>query len=198
MAATVSPEPATGGVASELRSPVGPVLSSARWRRLATALVALGLISGCTDGGEAEETTRDAAIYRSVIVDVVDRSGVELDETEGLPVLFIESLSPDGIPLQVQVGVVGGLVEEYEIRFIDHLDEAVENDLPTVPVRAGSLLIGLGDIDIDGTAEVHSELYRQLDDVRGFSYTLTRIDDDRWDVVGSPLDVEPEGLVPKS
>ncbi len=169
-----------------------------RWARrswLATVLVAFGLLSGCANGGESDHTVRDAAIYRSVVIDLVDRSEADLEPSEDLPVLFIEALGVDGIPLQVQVEVVAGFVEQYEIRFIDQFDEAVEIDLPGQPVRPQSLLIGLGDIDVDETAEVHSELYLSVDDIRGFSYTLVGADDGHWDVVGEPVDIEPEGLV---
>lgn len=164
--------------------------------RLATVLVAFGLLTGCANGGESDNTVRDAAIYRAVVVDLVDRSRADLEPSEDLPVLFIEALGVDGIPLQVQVEVVAGFVEQYEIRFIDQFDEAVEVDLPGQPVRPQSLLIGLGDIDVDETAEVHSELYLSVDDIRGFSYTLVGADDGQWDVVGEPVDIEPEGLVP--
>ena len=165
---------------------------------LVTALAGLGLLAGCTADGDPDTTDRDAAIYLSVIVDLVDRSGVELDDEEELPVLFIEALGPEGIPLPVQVEVVGGFVEQYEIRFIDDLDEAVEAELPGQPVREGSLLIGLGDVDVAREAEVHSEIYLRADEIRGFGYTLVELGDLRWDVVDGPVDVEPEGLMARS
>lgn len=162
---------------------------------LATALVVLSLLSGCANGGEPDHTVRDAAIYRSVVIDLVDRSQADLDPSDALPVLFIEALGANGIPLKVQVEIVAGFVDQYEIRFIDHRDEAIEVDLPGQPVRDQSLLVGLGDIDVDETAEVQSELYLSVDDVRGFSYTLVGEDDGQWEVVGEPVDVEPKGLV---
>ncbi len=161
---------------------------------LATAVAALGLLSGCVN--ETDDSARDAAIYRSIILDVVDRSGIELDGAEQPPVLFVEALGPDDIPLRVQVDVIGVLLERYEIRFIDDRDEAVEIDLPGLPVRAGSLLIGLGGIDVDETAEVRTELYLRIDDVHGFGYTLRDAGDGHWDIVDSPVSIEPEGLVP--
>ena len=172
--------------------------SSGPWARLATALAVVWLLSGCTEGDETDDSARDAAIYRSVIVDLVDRSGVELESDEDLPLIYVEAIGPDGIPLAVQIEVVGGLVEQYEIRFIDHLDEAIEAELPGSPVRDGSLLIGLGDVDIDRLAEVHAEVYRRDDDIRGFGFTLEEVEELRWDVVDTPVDVEPDGLVPQS
>ncbi len=166
--------------------------------RLAVAVVALGLLSGCVNGSEPDQTARDASIYRSVIIDVADGSGIAVDSAEDVPVLFIESIGPDQIPLPIQADIVASLVERYEIRFIDNQDEAVEVDLPGSPVRPGSLLIGLGPIDIEGTAEVRSELYLSVDEVDGFRYTLVAAADDVWNVAGSPEPIEPEGLVPRS
>ena len=176
---------------------MAPMLRSRRLR-LATAIAVLVLLPGCVNGSEPDHTARDAAIYQSVILDVVDGSGIELDATERPPVLFIEALGIDMIPLRVQVDVIGGLIEQYEIRFIDDRDEAVEIDLPGFPVRANSLLIGLGGIDVDGTAEVRAELYVRIDDVQGFAYTLTDAGNGEWEVVDGPVTVEPEGLVPGS
>lgn len=161
------------------------------------ALALVGLLAACVNGDEADNTARDAAIYRSVILDVVERSGAELDE-ENLPVLFIEALGPDGIPLGVQVEVVGGFVEEFDIRFIDDFHEAVDAELPGLPVREGSLLIGLGDIDVEGTAEVHGEFYLDAEDITGLDYTLVGGGDVQWTILGGPVDVEAEGLKPTS
>ncbi len=166
------------------------------WARRSMALVAFWLLAGCGNGDQPDETARDAAIYRSVLTDIVDRSGVEFDGDEDLPVLYIEALGPDGIPLEVQVEVVGAFVEQYEIRFIDAFEEAVDAELPDLPVPEGALLIGLGDIDVEVTAEVHSEVYLRIDEVRGFDYTLVDFGGQRWDIVGSPTETEAEGLVP--
>lgn len=185
----------SSGRASPASTRVPPVLSGP-WIRVATALVVFAFLAGCSNGDQTSDMTRDAAIYRSVIIDVVDRSGVDLQGEGDLPVLFVEALGPDGIPLEVQVELVSGFVEEYEIRFIDDFDEAVEAELPGLPVREGSLLIGLGDVDVEETAEVHSEVYLRTDDVRGFGYTLVDLGGLRWDIVGGPVDAEADGLTP--
>jgi hypothetical protein len=166
--------------------------------RLVAALVVIGLLTGCPNEDQKDDDERDAAIYESVIEDLIERSGVELDGGADLPVLFIEAIGPDGILLPVQVEVVGRFEDRYEIRFIDHLDEAVDEEFVELPVPEGSLLIGLGDLRVDGTAEVHSEIYLQVDDVRGFVYTLARVGYLRWEVMGAPDEAEPEGLVASS
>ena len=157
--------------------------------RLATVVALSGLLIGCVNSIESDITDRNAAIYRSVIADVVERSGVELDSSEGLPVLFIEAFDVDGIALEVQVELVTSFTEQYEIRFIDDRDEATAID-PVVD----SLLIGLGPIVLDGTADVRGELYLSSDDVSAYRYTLAGRDD-RWTIVGAPEEIEPEGFV---
>ncbi len=67
-------------------------------------------------------------------------------------------------------------------------------DLAGMPVRANSLLIGLGPIVHDGTIDVRTELYLSMDAVRAYRYTLAG-DDDRWATVGAPEEIEPEGFV---
>lgn len=164
--------------------------------RLAAVIAWLGLTTGCVSNAKVDNTARDASIYQSVIADVVDQSDGDVETSEDLPVLFIEAFDADGIPLEVQVEVVAGLVERYEVRFIDDRDEAIEVDLDGEPVRAGSFLIGLGPIVLDRAANVRSELYLSNDEVRAYRYTLTVGQDDIWEVVvGSPEQVEPEGFV---
>ncbi len=169
---------------------------SGSWARRSVALIAVWLLTGCGNGDQPDEMARDAAIYRSVLTDIVDRSGVEFESDEDLPVLYIEALGPDGVPLEVQVEVVGSFVEEYEVRFIDTYEEAVDVELPGLPVPEGALLIGLGDIDVGVTAEVHSEFYLRLGQARGFGYTLASLDGRRWEIVSDPTETEAEGLVP--
>jgi hypothetical protein len=162
--------------------------------RLTAILTAALVLIGCGDSPEVDNVARDAAIYRSVIADVVDRSGVDLDDSENLPVLFIEAFDADGIAIEVQVEIVNRFIEQYEIRFIDDHDEAIETDLVDLPVQANSLLIGLGPIVPGGTVDVRSELYLSADAISAFRYTLAG-GDDRWVTVGDPEEIEPEGFV---
>jgi hypothetical protein len=164
---------------------------------LVTALAVVGVLIGCGSSTEVDDTVRDASIYRSVIVDVVGRSGVVLDGVEDMPVLFVESFDADGIALEVQVEVVSSFFEQYEIRFIDRRDEAVDIDLEGLPVRPNSLLIGLGPIVVDGSVDVRGELYLRADVVSAYRYTLARRDE-TWPIVGVPEEVEPEGFASAS
>lgn len=159
-------------------------------------LVLLAILPGCSESRARDgDSARDAAVYRAVILDVIVQSEAELDGAGDLPVLFIEALGADGIPLKVQIEVVAGFVDQFEIRFIDRRDEAIEIDLPRLPVRTGSLLIGLGPIVIDGSADVRAEIYSNTDEIQGYGYTLEDAGEGAWDVSGIPVPVEPEGLV---
>lgn len=161
---------------------------------LAAFFAVASVLVGCVNSDDVDNTERDAAIYRLIIADVAGRSGVVLDGSEDLPVLFIEAFDADGIDLQVQVEVVGSFIEQYEIRFIDNRDEAVAIDLDGLPVRVNSLLIGLGPIVRDGTVDVRSEIYLSKEDLSAYRYTLAGRDDS-WLIVGAPEVIEPEGFV---
>ena len=162
--------------------------------RLSTFFALAGVLIGCGSNSEVDDADRDATIYRSVIADVVDRSGVSLDDSEHRPVLFIEAFEADGISLEVQVEVVASFIEQYDIRFIDDHDEALEDDLEGLPVRENSVLIGLGPIVFDGTADVRSERYLSTDAISAYRYTLAG-QDDSWSITGAPEEIEPEGFV---
>lgn len=164
---------------------------------LAAVFAVASVLIGCVNSAVVDHTERDAAIYTSIIADVADRSGVVLDGTADLPVLFIEAFDADGIDLQVQVEVVGSFIQQYEIRFVDDRDEAVELDLDGLPVRVNSLLIGLGPIVLDGPVNVRSELYLSKEVLSAYRYTLAG-SDDSWLIVEAPLEIEPEGFVSAS
>jgi hypothetical protein len=152
------------------------------------------VLSGCASNTDADNTLRDAAVYRSVIVDVVDRSAVDLDSSGELPTLFIETFDADGVALEVQVEIVNDLIEQYEVRFIDDREEAIEMDLAELPVRSNGLLIGLGPIVHNGAIDVRTELYLSANEIRAYRYTLAGRDD-RWATVGAPEEIQPEGFV---
>jgi hypothetical protein len=153
-------------------------------------------LSACTSASvPADTTARDTAIYRVVILDAVDRSGVEFDQSTEVPPLFIEALGAEGIALEVQIEVVSAFVELFEVRFIDRRDEAIEVDLPGLPVRSGSLLIGLGPIVVDEVTDVRVELYVDQEEIRGYGYTMVADGKGEWTTAGSPTPIEPEGLV---
>lgn len=172
------------------------LIAAERGRPLAAMLLPLLFLAGCVNGDDdRDNTARDAVIYRVVIADLVERSAVEFDGTEEVPVVFIEAFGADGIPLQVQVEVVAGFIEQYEIRFIDERDEAIEVGVPGSTVEFGGVLIGLDPIIGDDTADVHAEIYVSSDEITAYDYTMVPGGEDGWSVVGDPRSVAPEGFV---
>lgn len=159
----------------------------------ATVVLALALVA-CGSDRIDDPVQDDAEIYRTVISDLVTRSGVVFPRSEDPPVLYVEALGVDGIDLEIQVDLITAWVDRYDFRFIDDRSEAIDPELDGFPVREGSLLLGLGPITRDGIAEVRGETYLSEDDVRAYRYAL-RPAGSRWTVVGDPEAIEPEGLV---
>ena len=63
-----------------------------------------------------------------------------------------------------------------------------------MPVRDDSVLVGLGPISDDQPTELRAELYRDLDDVTAYRFTMRRSDGE-WTLAEAPEVVDPEGLV---
>lgn len=156
--------------------------------------VAALVLVGCPSTAEDDTHDRDAAVYRTVINDIVKDSPVETEDPETLPTLFVESFDPEGIPLEVQVEMVADFEDRFDVRFIDDRVEATDVELPGSPVRPESLLLGLGAIVGEDTVDVRSELYFNETDIRAYRYNLDEQVDGSWSIVNSPEGVDPEGF----
>ncbi len=161
--------------------------------RSATAVAIVALVrTGCA-GEVASQDDRESDIYAEALAWIVKRPGVA-DTDESQPI-YIEHLGPDGIPLDVQVELIEHFdADDIELRFVDGRSEAVDETLDEMPVRDGSVLVGLGPISDDQPTELRAELYRDLDDVTAFRFTLRRRDGE-WELAEAPEVVDPEGLV---
>lgn len=156
--------------------------------------IATLVLVGCSSNPEDDTHDRDAAVYRTVINDLVKDQTVETEDPETLPTLFVEAFDPEAIPLEVQVGIVADFETRFAVRFVDDRVEATDIELPGSPVRPESLLIGLGAIVGDETVDVRGELYFTENDIRAYRYTLDKRSDGSWSIVDSPEGVEPEGF----
>lgn len=137
--------------------------------------------------------SRDAAIYTSMIRWIVDNHPPEMDDSGGMPTVYIEPLG-DGLPLQVQVEVIDLLTDEVTLRFTDRREEAVANDDDLRPVAPGSILVGLAPVPTGDPVVVRGEVYRSVDEIDAYLMTVGTRADDVWDVVGTPEAVPAEGL----
>ena len=170
----------------------GRATGAGRRRPAAAIAVAALVLAGCA-GEVASQDDRESDIYAVALAWIVSRPGVA-DAEEDRPV-YIEHLGPDGIPLDVQVELIEHFdAAEVELRFVDARAEAVDETIDEMPVRDGSVLVGLGPISDDQPTELRAELYRDLDDITAFRFTLRRVGEE-WELAEAPEIVDPEGLV---
>ena len=145
----------------------------------------------------SDSTERTAAAYSVIIDDLLRRQPIEPAEGSELPVVYIEAFSDEGISLEVQVLVVANLAEQLEIRFIDDVAEATDQDLETHPVKSGSVLIGVGPVP-EAPVEIQVEWYNDRETVTAYRYALTARGESEWVVEGEPVSTEPVGFVESS
>ena len=155
----------------------------------------MGAIAASCAETTSPQESRQAAIYATVIRwSMAEHPPAAPDNADELPVVFVESLTPDVIPIEVQVEVIDQLVDEASIRFTDSRAEAVDEDDPTQPVQAGSILIGLGAIPDGSEPVMRAEIYQSLDDVYGYLLAVVP-DGAEWKLDGEPEVTEAEGLI---
>jgi hypothetical protein len=155
-------------------------------------MIAALVLAGCA-GEVASQDDRESDIYAVALTWIVARPDVA-DDAEAPPI-YIEHLGPDGISLDVQVKLIEQFdQDDVELRFVDGRAEAVDETLEGMPVRDGSVLVGLGPISDDLPTELRAEVYRDLDDVTAYRFTLRRSGGE-WELAEAPEVVDPEGLV---
>ena len=80
------------------------------------------------------------------------------------------------------------------MRFIDALEEAIDETVDGAPVRSDCVLVGLGPIPETAPVEIRGEIYRTKWDVTAYRFLLAvrgrHVADRR-----RPVTVDPEGLV---
>ena len=82
--------------------------------------------------------------------------------------------------------------DDFEIRFIDTRSEAIEGTQPDARVRDGCVLIGLGPVFHDETAEVGAEMYHDAD-VAAYRFDLVQRSG-VWRLGGAPTRSDAVGL----
>lgn len=168
------------------------------------ALALMGFImaaAGSCASNDPEVGPTDYAEAFAVLTRHVADTFLEPDPTATTaPVLYLESFDPAGVDLETQVGVVGLLADDYEIRFVDRIDEATDVEVEGRPVRSGSLLIGFGPrIDVTEsrptTVEQRVEVYFDAATVEAFRYRLLWRRSSGWTIDGDPEPVTAELFV---
>ncbi len=131
----------------------------------------VGLSTSCVENTPEEAVQRDADFYETALMHLIDASEAELTARWSDPVVFVEVLEPESVDLETQIAVVDDLEEEYRIRFIDELAEAVEMEVAGLPVREGSLLVAFGPLIMEQSDVIlHGEYYLDADSSAAFEY----------------------------
>jgi hypothetical protein len=154
-----------------------------RRRRFETAAVAfvVGVMATATacgdDGAEVTAAEREAGVYEVVLRDLVLPDLPLRGADDPLPIVYVLGADGTTVPADVQARVVKTFVDDAEVRFVDAREDAVladgEADHAGEPVRDGGLLVTFGAMPATGTTlHVDVELYRAIDDDRGYVVTL--------------------------
>lgn len=151
---------------------------------LATAVVACG---GGDEGDDPVAIT--AAAYSAVIDEFLPPDGFD-DE---LPVVYVARLGEEAFPLEDQVAMLERVQDTHDLRFVDDIAAALDDqDLDESP-RDDGLLIGVGTISARPPHVVRVEVYEDADRVDASKVTLS-LRNDEWRVdTSEPVDAE--GLV---
>ena len=109
---------------------------------------------------------RAASIYAAVIVALVERPA-----GDGRPVVFVttrQDVKP--ISLEVQAAVVKNVADKATVRFVDRVEEAVDEKAPGLPVIEG-VLLRMGPVAANGDP-IDVDVERYLDDATQQLVTL--------------------------
>lgn len=161
-----------------------------RWRRTLLAVVALAAVSGCVGDDAGGEGDRGGPVgvdgYTAVIADFLPAAGVDGSR----PVVYVARLSEDPFALEDQVAMIAAVEESHDLRFVDEIGAAIDDEDSEAPPRDDGLLFGIGTISAAVPHVVRVEIYRAAGVVDARKVTLT-VRDDVWQVDRSePVDPE--------
>lgn len=171
-----------------MRVMVGDRLSVKRWRCSLLAVVALVAVSSCGDDDDGAGPV-GAAGYTAVI----DGFLPPIPPDGSHPVVYVARLGEDPFALEDQVAMIAAVEETYDLRFVDDIAAAVDDEDSDAPPRDDGLLFGIGTITTAVPHVVRVEVYMAAGLVDAYKVTLT-VRDDVWRVNTSEP-VDPEVLV---
>jgi hypothetical protein len=109
------------------------------------------------------------------------------------PVVYVARLGEDPFALEEQVEMIAAVEETHDLRFVDNIAAAVDDDESDAPPRDDGLLFGIGTISPAAPHVVRVEVYRAAGEVEAHKVTLT-VRDDVWRV-NSTEPIDPEVLL---
>jgi hypothetical protein len=156
---------------------------------LVLAVLTAALAVGCDESVDDAAEPPGAAAYAMVIARFLPPA-IDPDER---PVAYVVPVNGEALALDVQVAVIDALSEVGDVRFVDDVGAAVDEESSDLPPRDEGTLVGLGRFSADAPYTVRVELYRGRDRVDGRLLTV-RSEDGNWVVIDSET-VAPEVLV---
>ena len=168
-----------------MRTMPGDHRCAKRWPRVLLAIVALAAMSAC-DGGDDGDDPVGAAGYTAVL----DEFLPPVPSDGYRPVVFVARLDEDPFALTDQVEMIAAVEEDFDLRFVDTIDAAVDDDDADGSPRDDGLLLGIGTIPSAAPHVVRVEIYRAASRVDAYKVTLTA-SDGVWQVdTSEPVDPE--------
>lgn len=168
----------------------------ARWRRqfpssalLATAIVSVAACGSADVTGDDVEPVGVAG-YSAVIADFLPPAPTD---DERRPVVYVVRLNAEQFRLEDQVAMIEQIEEQYDLRFVDDVDAAVDDEDAEATTRDDGMLLGIGTISAVAPHVVRVEVHDGTGPVEALKVTLS-FRDDVWRVDTSEP-VEPEVLV---
>lgn len=156
------------------------------------SVVALGLAAVGCGSADADDAVTMADNYVAVV-----RQMVEPAVGDALPVVHVVEVGDNDIGLDGQVAVIDELAAEFDVRFADSAEAALDSDSETVAPLDGGILLAIAFPRLlDDPSEqmvVRVERYRSLDDVdaalvtvvdRAGSASVVAVDEVEAEVLG--------------
>ena len=160
--------------------------------RVAVALAAVVALLGGCGGGDGSGREPPEPPGADAYATVIGRFLPPAIDPDALPVVYVVPVNGEALALSDQVAVIDALSGVGDVRFVDDVDAAVDEESFDQPPRDEGMLVGLGRFSAEAPYTSRVELYRGLDHVDGRLLTV-RNDDGRWVVIDAEP-VEPEVL----
>jgi hypothetical protein len=135
--------------------------------------VAWVALVACGTTGPSARQDRTAAVYSAILRTIVPPA------TEK-PVVFVAPFPEQkSVPIETQAAVIGSLGDDFKVRFVDALSEAVDTGTAGAPAKDGIVVV-LGAVPTAGNSvEVEAERYQSEDAHTSIRFRVNAVDD-RW------------------
>lgn len=166
--------------------------------RAACVVLAYGL-AGC--GGTSDDSTDSSlgSLYVTIIRHLDIPTTDDPDAPDERTVVHVADLNAEPLSLDDQITVINQLDAEYDVRFVDQFETAIEftDDDTVVPPPDGPLVAIATPKEENGVVVVRVEMTGSDGEIDAWQLRLRTVDvDNNVDRVVESTDIEPELLVP--